>query len=126
MPYADTDFFLALAKEDDWLADQAAAILDEHRGDLRTGLPTFIELAYLADEYEIDLERATASILEIAETDVDGDVLFQACANKEAGLNVMDAFHAALARGQAVVSSDAAFEKIDLPRIALEAESGPD
>ena len=122
MPYADTDFFLALAKEDDWLRERAQALLEEHRDDIRTGLPTFIELAYLADEYEIDLERATASILEIADTAVEGDVLFQACANLQAGLNVMDAFQAALADGQAILSSDGAFETVGLRRIALEPE----
>lgn len=120
MLYADTDFFLALAKDEDWLEERALEVLAEHEGEIRTGLPTFLELAYNAEDYDLDLERATAEILEIAEVDVEEDALFQACANLDEGLNVTDAFHAALAKGQPVISSDAAFERVGLDRIPLE------
>lgn len=120
MPYADTDFFLALAKEDDWLSQPAREILRKYEGEIRTGLATFIEIAYNAEEYEIDLEATAATILEIADLEADEQVVFQAYAYIEEGLNVMDAFHAATAQGDAIVSSDQAYDEIGLDRIALE------
>lgn len=120
MPYADTDFFFALAKEDDWLQQRAESIRREHEGDLWTGLTTFIELAYNAEEYEIDLERSAASILEIADFGGEERVVFQAFEYIGEGLDVMDAFHAAIAGDAPIVSSDGAFEGVGLDRIALE------
>jgi predicted nucleic acid-binding protein len=122
MPYADTDFFVALAKEDDWLRERARALLEEHEGDVRTGLPTFLELAYLAQDYDLDLDRTAAHVLELANTDADEQTIFQAYDYIEQGLDVMDAFHAAAARGQAVVSSDGVYEDVGLERIPLEDE----
>lgn len=122
MPYADTDFFLALAKEDDWLARRAEAIRDEHEGQIWTSLPTFIEIAYNAEEYDIHLEQAAAEILELADIGVEDQIIFQAYAYINDGLGVMDAFHAAAAGEDAIISSDGKFESVGLDRVALEPE----
>jgi len=34
MIYADTDFFIALVKDDDWLQQRAATLAEEHEGDI--------------------------------------------------------------------------------------------
>lgn len=120
--YADTDFWLALLKEDDWLAERAEARLEEHRGELEVSLATFIELFLIEDRFAFDRETATLAILELAETDVDPDIVFQASAYIDDGLNTLDAFHAALA-DDAIISSDQAFETIELDRVALEPDS---
>ena len=120
--YADTDFWLALLKEDDWLAEQAEARLEEHRDELEVSLATFIELFLIEDRFAFDRETATLAILELAETDVDPDIVFQASAYIDDGLNTFDAFHAALA-SDAIVSSDQAFETIELERVPLEPDS---
>lgn len=117
--YADTDFWLALLKDDDWLADRATSVLEEHRGDLEVSMATFLELFLIEERYGFDRERAVTSILELAEYDGDEDVLYQASAYVDEGLNTFDAFHAALA-GEAIVSSDKAFEEIDVDRVRLE------
>lgn len=122
--YADTDFWLALLKDDDWLADEAQARLEEHRDDLEVSLATFIELFLIEDRFDFDRETATLAILELAETDVDPDVLFQASAYIDDGLNTFDAVHAALA-DEAIISSDQAFETIELERVPLEPDSEP-
>ena len=36
MIYADTDFFLALLKPDDWLKEAAMRLCKQHRGELST------------------------------------------------------------------------------------------
>lgn len=122
--YADTDFWLALLKDDDWLADEAQARLEEHRDDLEVSLATFIELFLIEDRFDFDRETATLAILELAETDVDPDVLFQASAYIDDGLNTFDAVHAALA-DEAIISSDQAFETIELERVPLEPDAEP-
>jgi len=120
MPYADTDFFLALGKEDDWLSARAETLLHHHAGELRTGLPTFIEIAYNAEEYEIDLQAAATSILEIVTFDGDADRVFEAYGYIEEELGVMDAFHAAWAGDGPMISSDQAVEDVGIERVALE------
>ena len=117
--YADTDFWVALLKDDDWLAERAIARLDEYRNDLEVSLATFLELFLIEERYAFDREQAAVSIFELASANVDEDVVFQASAYIDEGLNTFDAFHAALA-GDAILSSDQAFAEIDIERIPLE------
>ena len=120
MVYADTDFFIALLKGDDWLGENARTVLEEHKEDLRTSLPTFIEIMFLSEDYDWDLYRAFSYITEIAEVDVEDKVLLQAADYKEEKqLNTVDAFQAALAEGK-IVSSDKEFDKVNLERVKLE------
>lgn len=117
--YADTDFWIALLKDDDWLADRAASVLDAHEGELTVSLATFLELFLIEERYSFDREQAITSILELATYDGPEDALYQASAYVDDGLNAFDAFHAALADGT-IVSSDQAFDEIDVDRVALE------
>lgn len=120
--YADTDFWLALLKDDDWLADRAEARLEEYQGDLEVSLATFIELFLVEERFEFDRERAVLAILELAECEVEPDVVFQASAYVDDGLGTFDAFHAALA-GESLLSSDGAFDRIAIERVSLERDS---
>jgi hypothetical protein len=117
--YADTDFWLALLKDDDWLADRADAVIDDNEGDLVVSLATFVELFLVEERYAFDREAAVTSILELAEYDGDEAVLYQASEYVDDGLNTFDAFHAALAE-DTILSSDRAFDEIDVDRMALE------
>ncbi|GAB3021387.1 type II toxin-antitoxin system VapC family toxin [Natronobiforma cellulositropha] len=117
--YADTDFWVALLKDDDWLAERATSLLEEHRGNLEVSVATFIELFLIEERYDFDREQATLAIFELADSSVETEVVFQASAYIEDGLNTFDAFHAALA-GDAILSSDQAFETISIDRVPLE------
>ena len=119
--YADTDFWVALLKDDDWLADQAVEVLEEYRDELEVSLATFVELFLIEERYSFDKEQVVTSVLELAAYDGDEDLLYQASAYVDDGLNTFDAFHVALADG-AIVSSDKAFDEIDVERVALEQE----
>ena len=119
MVYADTDFFVALVKDDDWLRENAVKILEENEGEIETSLPTFIELCFLAEDYDWDLERAVTNILQIAEVDFQENVVYQALEYIDQGLNVLDAFQLAKSKGS-IISSDKEFDKIDVERINLE------
>lgn len=118
--YADLDFWLALLKDDDWLADRAESLLDEHEGNLEVSLATFVELFLLEERFAFDRERAVTAILELATYPGNPDVVYQTSANIAAGLNTFDAFHAALSGG-AIISSDGAYDGLDgVDRIRLD------
>jgi|APHM01.1.fsa_nt_gi hypothetical protein len=119
MVYADTDFFVALIKEDDWLQGNALELYEEHGGSIRTSLPTFIELCFLAQDYDWELEKVVTNILEIAEIDFDEKVVHQALEYLEQGLNVLDAFQLAKSNGE-IISSDKQFDETGVNRIKLE------
>jgi hypothetical protein len=103
--YADLDFWLALLKDDDWLADRAESLLDEYENELEVSLATFIELFLIEERFAFDRERAVTAILELATYEGDPNVVYQASENIEQGLSTFDAFHAALSGGS-IISSD--------------------
>lgn len=119
MVYTDTDFFVALIKEDDWLQKNALGLYEEHRGSIQTSLPTFIELCFLAQDYDWELEKVVTNVLEIAETDFDQKVVYQAVEYMDQGLNVLDSFQLAKANGE-IISSDKGFDGTGAVRVKLE------
>lgn len=121
MTYADVDFWLALLKGDDWLADRAETFYEAFDGELEVSLVTFIELYLIEERFAFDREQASISILEMAQSDVNDDVIFQASEYIDEGLNVFDAFHAAIA-GDTIISSDKQFDEIAIARLPLEPE----
>jgi hypothetical protein len=124
--YADLDFWLALLKNDDWLAERAESLLDEHEGDLEVSLATFIELFLVEERFAFDRERAVTAILELASYEGDPDLVYQASECIDDGLNTFDAFHAALSGGS-IVSSDRAYDELGgVNRIRLESDESED
>ncbi len=120
--YADTDFFLALLKESDWLRDRALHLERKYHGRIRTSVATLIELLLLAKRFSIDPERLVAGAFAIAlpvgishET-----ALLAAHYIKDKGFHVFDALHAAYCDGDEIISSDHVFDSIGIKRIALE------
>jgi hypothetical protein len=124
--YADLDFWLALLKDDDWLADRAESLLDEHEDKLEVSLATFIELFLVEERFAFDRERAVTAILELATYEGDPNVVYQASKNIDDGLNTFDAFHAALSGGS-IISSDRAYDELTgVNRIRLEPDENGD
>jgi hypothetical protein len=124
--YADLDFWLALLKDDDWLADRAESLLDEHEDDLEVSLATFIELFLVEERFSFDRERAVTAILELATYEGDPNVVYQTSENIDEGLNTFDAFHAALSGGS-IISSDRAYDELTgVNRIRLEPDENED
>lgn len=117
--YADTDFWVALLKGDDWLTERAEQLYAEYEDELEVSMTVFVELFLIEEKLPFDRERAAISILEMTNSDVDDEVIFQASKYIDDGLNVFDAFHAALADDQ-ILSSDKAFDDISIDRVQLE------
>ena len=123
MIYADTDFFIALAKENDWLKDRALTILKQYRGKIITSTVTIIELLLISKRFSIDQEELISAVYQIV-TAVEGineaTALAAAHLIKEDGFHVFDALHAAYCGTNSIISSDHIFESVGLERIRLE------
>ncbi|ELY60015.1 type II toxin-antitoxin system VapC family toxin [Natronococcus jeotgali] len=121
MIYADTDFFIALVKDDDWLQERAATIAVENEGEIYTSRATLLELLMISDRFEFDRMEALTYALEIASIAEDEDILFQAADYMEQnGLTAFDAYHVAYADEDPIISSDKAFDDVTVNRIAIE------
>ena len=122
MPYADTDFFLALIKESDWLKSSAKKLLDKYHKHIWTSVATIAELLLLCAEFKLDPERVVSAVVNIAE--VKGMTKEEAVASahymSEDSLTPLDAMHAAFCGSDEIISSDQAFSRIGLKRIPLE------
>ena len=124
--YADLDFWLALLKNDDWLADRAESLLDEYESELEVSLATFIELFLVEERVAFDRERVVTAMLELATYEGNPDMVYQASENIDEGLNTFDAFHAALSGGS-IISSDRAYGDLTgVNRIRLEPDEDED
>lgn len=121
MIYADLDFFVALAKADDWLRDSAEHALTEHEDELYTSRGTLLELLVISGRFEFDRMEALAHALEIAPIPESEDVLFQAADYMNEGMTAFDAYHAAYAGDDPILSSDKRFDDLDdVTRLPLE------
>ena len=124
MIYADTDFFIALVKDDDWLQQRATTIATEYEGDIYTSRATLLEILMISDRFEFDQMEALSYVLEIASVAEDETVLFQAADFMEQfGLTAFDAYHLAYADHDPIISSDNSFDQVTDDRIPIEQKS---
>ncbi len=123
MIYADTDFFLALLNESDWLQTSAKRLLQIHKNKIWTSPITLIELLLVSAQYNIDPERLIADVLELAQIQ-GGEVtpiLIAAHYIKNKGVGVFDSLHAAFCGVEGtIISSDKVFDRLGLDRIPIE------
>jgi predicted nucleic acid-binding protein len=124
MIYADTDFFIALVKDDDWLQQRATTIATEYEGDIYTSRATLLEILIISDRFEFDQMETLSYVLEIASVAEDETVLFQAADYMEQfGLTAFDAYHLAYADHDPIISSDNSFDDVTDDRIPIEKNS---
>lgn len=126
--YVETDFLLALAKEDDWLGPNATAILEAH-DDLTTASIPLLELLLISDRFPFDRTRAVADLLDLVpiEPESDAELVLKAAAYQdEEGASAFDAFHAAIAESRTgqICSSDTFYDGVNLDRLPLEDPPG--
>lgn len=109
--YAETDFLLALIKEDDWLGDAAEAAYRDHQDDLWTSQFTLIELLMIAYREGRDSERVVTNAAALL--DVRGDVetvVTAATYVEDHGFTPFDALHLVESGGDTIVSSDETYD----------------
>lgn len=121
--YAETDFLLALIKDEDWLGEAAETVYRDHQNELWTSEFTLVELLLVAYRENRDTEQAvtnTATLLEVR-GDVD-TVVAAATYVGDHGFTPFDALHLVQSDGDAIVSSDETYDGF-APRFDLKTAS---
>ncbi|WP_246988813.1 type II toxin-antitoxin system VapC family toxin [Halorientalis marina] len=121
--YVETDFLLALAKESDWLQENAEEALTEH--EVVTSIVAYTEFLLLAEEYDIDRVRAVANLLDmvpVVPEDHQQAVLKAATYQDEHGMTTFDAIHAAIAEtmGERILGTEQDYDDLEIDRVPLE------
>jgi hypothetical protein len=109
--YAETDFLLALIKDEDWLGEAAEAIYRDYRETLWTSQFTLIELLVVAYRENRDTERVVANATELVEVRGDTETVVAAATYVEDhGFTPFDALHLVESGGDTIVSSDETYD----------------
>ena len=126
--YVETDFLIALLKDDDWLRDPAVRALEE-RDDIHTSIFAYAEVLVLfydceAAEYDIDAPRAVTDLLELVPVrpnEHEDAVLAAAAFLDEYDLTPFDALHTGLVTtGEGrVLSTEQDYDTVGLDRTPL-------
>ncbi|ELZ90468.1 PIN domain-containing protein [Haloferax sulfurifontis] len=127
--YVETDFLIALVKNEDWLRESALEALEE-RDDIHTSILAYAEVLVLfydreQSEYDVDAPRAIANLLElvpITPKEHEDAVLAAAAFLGEYHLTPFDALHAGViaTSDEEVLSSEQDYDTVGLDRIPLE------
>jgi len=122
--YVETDFLLALIKDEDWLGDAAEAVYRDHRDELWTSQFTLIELLMVAYREERDTERVVTNAAALVEVRGDVDTVVAAATYVEDhGFTPFDALHLVESDGDTIVSSDETYESV-APHLDLKTADG--
>ncbi|WP_338738230.1 PIN domain-containing protein [Haloplanus salilacus] len=117
--YAETDFLLALIKDEDWLGEAAETVYRNYRDELWTSQFTLIELLMVAYREERDTERVVTNAASLVDVRGDVDTVVAAAMYVEDhGFTPFDALHLVESDGATIVSSDGAYEGF-APRLDL-------
>lgn len=117
--YAETDFLLALIKDEDWLGEAAETVYRNYRDELWTSQFTLIELLMVAYREERDTERVVTNAASLVDVRGDVDTVVAAATYVEDhGFTPFDALHLVESDGDTVVSGDGTYEGF-APRLDL-------
>jgi len=118
--YAETDFILALLKEDDWLSDRAEKIYNKEKDSLWTSSHTVMELMLIAYREDLNVLKVVSETIELLE--IRGNFKHMESAAtyiEEEDITPFDALHLVKSRGEKIVSSDKTFDSYN-ERLKLE------
>lgn len=127
--YAETDFFLALLKQEDWLKKNAEQIYRIHKDEIWTSTHTLTELmllAYRDGKDPLEMVERASNLVEVREPQIGIGGYLSACyVMKKYGVTPYDALHAIYCGGDMIISSDKKYDMIGLKRIKLEEDEEP-
>lgn len=118
--YVETDFLLALIKENDWLSGRAEAIFEAKRDELWTTRDTLLELMMVAYRESWNVERVVANANALLTVTGDTESILAAATHvQENDFTPFDALHLVHSSSAPIVSSDATYDDFS-ERIPLE------
>jgi predicted nucleic acid-binding protein len=120
VPYADTDFFIALSNSKDRLNPSALSIYKAYKGRIYTSIAVIIELALVSVKRNQPVEKLISSVISIAllQDSSKNKALVAAHLIDNEGIGVFDAFHAALCDNE-IISSDHVYDRLKIKRIMI-------
>src|SRR3989344_7536016 len=90
--YADSDFFLALLKDSDWLKEKARKVYEENKKSIYVSPFTVVELMVVCVREDIPLKETLLQISRIASLSfIKWDLFFMATEYIEEGASIFDA-----------------------------------
>lgn len=117
--YAETDFLLALIKDEDWLGTAAETVYENHHDELWTSQFTLIELLMIAYRENRDAEAVIVDAAALVDVVGDVDTVVAAATYVEDhDFTPFDALHLVESDGDTIVSSDNAYDSF-APRLDL-------
>lgn len=96
--FVETDFLLALAKDDDWLQERAENVLDER--EIVTSLFAYLQMLIILERHQFDYIRLFSNHLDVVPVGNEDEqqIVLKSVAYFEDGMTPSDAFHAATAK----------------------------
>ncbi len=126
--YADSDFFLALMKDSDWLKENAKNIYENNKGNIYVSPFTIVELMIVCVREKIPVKKTLLQISRIAQTVyIKWDLFFKATEYIEQGASIFDSLLMAFvyesqlgsSEKNSIISSDKIYEKFGFKAIDL-------
>jgi len=118
--YADTDFFLALMKESDWLKEKAKEIYKKNAGNIFVTPFTIVEVMVICKRENIQLKQTLFQISRIAKLDlISWNIFFKACNYIEEGATIFDSLLMSFCGENTIISSDKIYKKFGFKVISL-------
>lgn len=119
--FADTDFFLALMKDSDWLKEKAKKIYEQNKNNLFVTPFTIAEVMIICKRESIPLKDTLIQISRIAKLEsASWEDFFKACDYIEQGATIFDSLLMAFCtKENEIISSDNIYEKFGFNVIDL-------
>jgi len=118
--FADTDFFLALIKDSDWLKEKAKKIYYEYKGDIWVTPFTIAEIMIVCKREDIPIKDTLFQISRIAKLEsISWDIFFKSCNYIEEGATIFDSLLMAFCGDNTIIGSDKVYKKFGLEVIDL-------
>ena len=119
--YADTDFFLALMKESDWLKKKAKQVYLQNKENIWISPFTIVEIMIICKRESISIKETLIQISRIAQLEIlSWEIFVKACNYMEKEATIFDSLLMALcSEDDKIISSDNIYEKFGFSVIDL-------
>lgn len=118
--YVETDFILALLKDDDWLQQAAEEVYESNREELETSKYTLIELMILSYREGWNPLKIVSNASKLVEVNRETDDIKAAASHMEdKEMTPFDALHLVSSDDEKILSSDKKYDEYT-ERVALE------
>jgi predicted nucleic acid-binding protein len=120
--YADSDFFLALMKNSDWLKEKAKEIYYKNKGNIWVTPFTIAEIMIVCKRENIPIKKTLIQISRIAKLEsIPWEIFLRACNYIEKGATIFDSLLMSFSVDKCkIISSDNIYKKFGFNTISLQ------